>query len=182
MCAKALQSCPTLCDPMDTTRLLCPWDSLSRNAGVGCHAFLQGIFLTQGSNLSFLCLLHWQEGSLLLVPPGKPKSSIFQSKFFNSKKRILDFHDFIWFLAQLLEVGKLGIKSFLPYLLYLTTSLWALFVVVSNLYWLSQIPIFTDEKTEVQSTECLAMRDTARRQTTWWIVMMIVEYSSLPSG
>ena len=31
-------------------RLLCPWDSPGKNAGVGCHSLLQGIFLTQGSN------------------------------------------------------------------------------------------------------------------------------------
>ena len=31
-------------------RLLCPLDSPGKNAGVGCHALLQGIFLTQGSN------------------------------------------------------------------------------------------------------------------------------------
>ena len=31
-----------------------------------------GIFLTQGSNLSLLCLLHWQAGSLPLVLSGKP--------------------------------------------------------------------------------------------------------------
>ena len=31
------------------TRLLCPWDFPSKNIGVGCHFFLQGIFLTQGS-------------------------------------------------------------------------------------------------------------------------------------
>ena len=30
---------------------LCPWDSPGKNAGVGCHALLQGIFLTQGLNL-----------------------------------------------------------------------------------------------------------------------------------
>ena len=42
--------------------------------GVGCHAHLQGIFPTQGSNSRLLCLLHWQAGSLALVPPGKPKS------------------------------------------------------------------------------------------------------------
>ena len=30
-----------------------------KNSGVSCHFFLQGIFLTQGSNLS---LLHWQVG------------------------------------------------------------------------------------------------------------------------
>ena len=39
---------------------------------VGCHAFLQGIFPTQGSNLCLLCLLHCQVGSLPLVPPEKP--------------------------------------------------------------------------------------------------------------
>ena len=40
--------------------------------GVGCHAFLQGIFPTQGSNPRLLRLLHWQVGSLPPVPPGKP--------------------------------------------------------------------------------------------------------------
>ena len=38
---------------------------------MGCYALLQGIVLTQQSNLS-LCLLHWQIGSLPL-PPGKPR-------------------------------------------------------------------------------------------------------------
>ena len=51
--------------------LLCPWDSPGKNTGVGCHALLQGIFLTQGSKLHLLCLLHWQVGSLPLVPPEK---------------------------------------------------------------------------------------------------------------
>ena len=35
-----------------------PWDSSGKNTGVGCHALLQGIFLTQGSNLWLLQLLH----------------------------------------------------------------------------------------------------------------------------
>ena len=38
----------------------------------GLHVLLQVIFLTKGSNLSLLCLLHWQAGSLPLAPPGKP--------------------------------------------------------------------------------------------------------------
>ena len=45
-------------------RLLCPWGFPGRNTGVGCHAFLQGIFLTQGLNQHILYLLHWQVGSL----------------------------------------------------------------------------------------------------------------------
>ena len=52
-------------------RLLCPWDSPGKNAGVHCHALLHGIFLTQGLNPCLLSLLHWWTGSLPLVPPGK---------------------------------------------------------------------------------------------------------------
>ena len=74
MYAKLLQPCLTLCDlyGLQSVRLLCPWDSPGTGTGVGCHALLQGIFLTQGLNLCLLCLLHWQAGSLPLVPPGKP--------------------------------------------------------------------------------------------------------------
>ena len=32
----------------EPVRLLCPWDSPGESAGMGCHALLQGIFLTQG--------------------------------------------------------------------------------------------------------------------------------------
>ena len=41
--AKSLQLCPTLYDPhrRQPTRLLCPWDSPSKNTGVGCHFLLQ---------------------------------------------------------------------------------------------------------------------------------------------
>ena len=39
--------------------------------GIGYHALLQVIYLTQGSNLYLLHLLRWQVDSLLLVPPGK---------------------------------------------------------------------------------------------------------------
>ena len=43
-----------------------------KDTGVGCHALLQGIFPTQGSNPCLLCLLPLQVGSLPLEPPGKP--------------------------------------------------------------------------------------------------------------
>ena len=67
------QSCPTLCDPLDLQRprILCPWDFSGKNTGVGCCFLLQGIFPTQGSNLSLLCLLHWQADSLPIKPLGK---------------------------------------------------------------------------------------------------------------
>ena len=60
---------------LQPARLLCPWDSPGKHTGVGCHALLQGIFPTQGSNLRLLCLLHWQGGSVPLAPPGKPNST-----------------------------------------------------------------------------------------------------------
>ena len=41
-------------------RFLCPWNSPGKNTGVGCYFFLQGIFTTQGLNLSLLGLLHCQ--------------------------------------------------------------------------------------------------------------------------
>ena len=76
MCAKLLQSCLTLCDPMDCS----PTDS-------SVHGILQArilewlpfpppgdlrLFPTQGLNPRLLCLLHWQASSLPIVPPGKP--------------------------------------------------------------------------------------------------------------
>ena len=39
-------------------RLLCPWDSLGKDTGVGCCTLLQGIFPTQGSNPCLHRLLH----------------------------------------------------------------------------------------------------------------------------
>ena len=74
MHAKSLQLCLTLCDPMDCSL---PGSSIHRdspgkNTEVGFHAFLQGIFPTQGLNPRLLHLLHWQADSLPLVPPGKP--------------------------------------------------------------------------------------------------------------
>ena len=52
------------------TRFLCPWDFPGNTTEVGCHFPLQGIFLTQELNPHLLVLLHLQEGSLSLVPPG----------------------------------------------------------------------------------------------------------------
>jgi len=42
--ALVVQLSLTLCDPLEyikSTRLLCPWNSLGKNAGVGCHFLLQ---------------------------------------------------------------------------------------------------------------------------------------------
>ena len=39
---------------LQAPRLLCPWDSPSKNTGVVCHVLLQEIFQTQGSNLHII--------------------------------------------------------------------------------------------------------------------------------
>ena len=46
------QLCPTLCSPMDCSPpgSCVHGDSPGKNTGVGCHAFLQEIFPTKGSN------------------------------------------------------------------------------------------------------------------------------------
>ena len=77
--AKSLQSCPTLCDPVD---LDCspPGSSV---CGILRARILEwvasspgdlpdpGIFLTQGSNAHLSHLRHWQAGSLPLAPARK---------------------------------------------------------------------------------------------------------------
>ena len=67
-----LLSLSVVSDSLRPHGLLCPWDSPGENTGVGCHALLQGIFLTQRSNPRLLRLLHWQAGSLPLALPGSP--------------------------------------------------------------------------------------------------------------
>ena len=42
----------------------------------GCHALLQGIFPIPEWNPCLLPLLHWPAGSLPLMPPGKPLSTV----------------------------------------------------------------------------------------------------------
>ena len=74
-CAPSCFSGVQLCDPMDCSppgssfrgtfwaRIL-PWVATPSS---------RGTFLTHGSNLRLLCLLHCQVGSLPRAPPGKPK-------------------------------------------------------------------------------------------------------------
>ena len=65
--------CPTLCDSMNYSPpgSSVHGDSPGKNTGVGCHFLLQGICLTQRSNLY---LLHWQADSL---PPSHLGSPFF---------------------------------------------------------------------------------------------------------
>ena len=74
-----LQSCSTLCDPYTAAHQAPLSLGFSRQeTGVGCHALLRGIFLTQGSNLRLLHLLqcrrilyHWAIGEAFFMWSGE---------------------------------------------------------------------------------------------------------------
>ena len=55
--AKSIQSCPTLCDPIDGSPPGSPrlWDSPGRNTGVGCHFLLQCMKVESESEVAQLC-------------------------------------------------------------------------------------------------------------------------------
>ena len=78
---------------LQPTRLLCPWDFPGKDAGVGCHFLLQGIFLIRRLNLH---LLYPQADSLTLSHQGSQVFRYIQAKlqikmvFYNHKKGLLD--------------------------------------------------------------------------------------------
>ena len=57
-----------------------PMDFPGKNTRVCCYFLLQGIFLTQGSNLCLLHLLHWQADCLPLSHLGSPLKVIWGTK------------------------------------------------------------------------------------------------------
>ena len=73
MCSKLLQLYLTLCDTMDHSL---PGSSVHGilHAKILEWVLLQGIFLTQGSNLCLFHLLWCLASSLTLAPPGKPRT------------------------------------------------------------------------------------------------------------
>ena len=78
--AKSLQSCPTLCNPIDRqpTRRPRPWDSPGKNTGVGCHFLLQCMKVKSESEVAQSCptLRDPMDGSL----PGSSVHGIFQAR------------------------------------------------------------------------------------------------------
>ena len=78
--AKSLQSCLTLCDPIDgkPTRLPRPWDSPGKNTGVGCHFLLQCMKVKSESEVAQPCptLSDPMDCSL----PGSSVHGIFQAR------------------------------------------------------------------------------------------------------
>ena len=67
------ESCPTLCSPMDLAHQApLSMEFPRQEYWSGLPFPSPGHLPTQGSNLCLLRLMHWQAGSLLLVPPEKP--------------------------------------------------------------------------------------------------------------
>ena len=88
------QSCPTVWDPMDCSPpdSSVHGDSPGKNTGVGCHAILQGIFLTQRSNPG---VLHCRPILYHLSHQGSPnttwetlKKNIFSWRQFRNSRHI----------------------------------------------------------------------------------------------
>ena len=88
LCVLVAQSCPTLCNPMDCSpaRLLCPWNSPTKNTGVGCHSLLQGLFPTRGLNLG---LLHCRQILYHLSYQGGPNTIQYKNKSWKKKSDVL---------------------------------------------------------------------------------------------
>ena len=75
--AKSLQSCPTLCDPIDS-KLHHPWDSPGKNTGVGCHFLLQSMKVKNESEVAQSCLILRDPMDCSL--PGSSVHGIFQAR------------------------------------------------------------------------------------------------------
>ena len=72
------QLCLTLCDPMDCSPLLCPWNSPGKNTGVCNKSLLQGIFPIQEFNLA---LWHCRQILYYLRHLGSPYKEVIKVKW-----------------------------------------------------------------------------------------------------
>ena len=125
-CAKSFKSCLTPCSPMDCSL---PDSSV--------HVILQARLLewvattsSRGSsqprnqNPPLLCLLHWQVGSLPLVPPGKPPYMHIYVCVCVCVCVYLYIYDIInnWLIYITLDVMYIFNPQFLPFLIHQISS------------------------------------------------------------
>ena len=77
--AKSLQSCLTLCDPIDgSSPGSSPWDSPGKNTGVGCHFLLQCMKVKSESEIAQLCPT--LSDPMDCSPPGSSVHGTFQAR------------------------------------------------------------------------------------------------------
>ena len=125
--AKSLQSCPTLCDPIDGSPPGSPWDSPGKNTGVGCHFVLQCMKGKSESEVSQSCPTF--RDPMDCSPPGSSVHGICQARIlewvaiafsvYPHVNGIIQFvADYIWLLSlsiMLLRfIHGMSILHFLP--------------------------------------------------------------------
>ena len=81
--AKLLQSCLTLCDPMDYSLPHSSIHGILQARMLELHFPTPGGYCLPRNQTQVLCLLHWQVGSLPLGLPGKLYVSLIESQFLN---------------------------------------------------------------------------------------------------
>ena len=77
---KSIQSCPTLCDPIDASPpgSPVPWDSPGKNTGVGCHFLLQCRKVKSEREVAQSCLTLRDPMDCSL--PGSSAHGVFQAR------------------------------------------------------------------------------------------------------
>ena len=108
--AKSLQSCLTLCDPIDgqPTRLRRPWDSPGKNTGAGCHFLLQCMKVKSKSKVTQSCLTLSDPMDCSL--PGSSVHGIFHARILELGTEISSLSHsivFLYFFALITEEGFL---------------------------------------------------------------------------
>ena len=96
-CSSVARLCPTLRHPRDSSRQA----PSGQNTGVGCHFLLQGVFLTQGSNLRLLGLLHWRADCFTTVP--------------TCVNKLITWKGQLWALRKVIHVKSLRISYLQPW-------------------------------------------------------------------
>ena len=90
--AELLQSCPTLCNPIDGSPPgSCPWDSPGKNTGVGCHFLLQCMKVKSESEVDQLC--RTLSGPMDCSPPGPSVHGIFQARVLEWGAKEMSYQD-----------------------------------------------------------------------------------------
>ena len=91
---------------LQPARLLYPWDSPSKNTGVGCHALLQGIFPTHGSNPGLppcpRILDHLSQGSIYNI---NWATVLENTLFLNKHQHLVPYKAFTCLKLQLLSLN-----------------------------------------------------------------------------
>ena len=103
--AKLLQSCPTLCNPIDGSPpgSPCPWDSPGKNTGVGCHFLLQRRKVKSENEVPQSCPT--LSDPMDCSPPGSSIHGIFQA-------RVLERGAIAWWQkAQNLQLTVISVRN-----------------------------------------------------------------------